>query len=258
MQSTSKRKAGKPDEDTAKKKQNISTSMQEKPKLFPDEQTDCQAKTQNHDFHKTFTPPEFEPFQLLFLLRRSIELTEEVLEICFKLIESTSGTTYKSSSLGWHPREKRKEMADPEMWYMIVQDKDADEGGLQSDVDVNPALFVGFLSFKLDYDDPPNDWRRVGYIYEVHLHDKVRGRGLGSFMVSQAEKLVHSTGIGKTMLTVFTSNNPARRCYERLGYTIDEASPEDRVTRRGIIHADYMILSKVVKLDKGHSPASNK
>jgi RimJ/RimL family protein N-acetyltransferase len=59
-----------------------------------------------------------------------------------------------------------------------------------------------------------------------------------------AEKI---SGVEKVMLTCFTANAAARRFYERLGYELDEYSPQPRVMRGGKkVLADYLILSRDV------------
>lgn len=42
-------------------------------------------------------------------------------EGCFALIETTSSDDYKSSSMGWSPTKKRKEMRLPDMRYMVLR-----------------------------------------------------------------------------------------------------------------------------------------
>ena len=52
-------------------------------------------------------------------------------------------------------------------------------------------------------------------------------------------------GLEKGMLTVFKANTAALAFYERLGYGVDEFSPEPRELRNGTVkEPDYLILSK--------------
>lgn len=103
---------------------------------------------------------------------------------------------------------------------------------------------LGFISFMFDYDDPPYNDREVVYIYEIHLHDGLRGQGIGSDLIRFAELVATSCDITKTMLTVFTANTGASGLYKRLGYSKDECSPKLRATRTSIIQPDYQIMSK--------------
>jgi GNAT superfamily N-acetyltransferase len=100
------------------------------------------------------------------------------------------------------------------------------------------------MSFKFDFDDPPYQNREVVYIYEIHLHQRLRGQGIGSDLFKFVELAAKRSGIGKTMLTVFTANEKARRMYEKAGYVKDECSPPDRMMRNKVIKAEYVIMSK--------------
>jgi ribosomal protein S18 acetylase RimI-like enzyme len=102
---------------------------------------------------------------------------------------------------------------------------------------------LGFISFMFTYDDPPHEDREVVYIYEIHLHARLRGQGLGSHLMDFVEYAARECQIDQTMLTVFTANEGARRMYERRGYTRDRCSPKDRVMRSKVIKADYIIMS---------------
>lgn len=246
------------------------------------------------------------------LLRTATELKHSELEACLALIEKTSGDDYRASSMGWHPSNKKAEMLDKEMIYLLVRqgevtevnegqqalDTGTKENSPASLVDLNqmvqgnaaasgvdgtvkpaatatPTSFannqptyaeaqstnrcewlymrsngdiLGFISFMFTYDDPPNDDREVVYIYEIHLHERLRGHGLGSKLISFVEDAAGRCGIDKTMLTVFTANKGARALYEKLGYSKDECSPNDRIMRSKIVQADYMIMSKKIPL----------
>ncbi|KAH4908270.1 N-alpha-acetyltransferase [Parastagonospora nodorum] len=156
------------------------------------------------------------------------------LEGCLELVEKTSSADYKASSSGWKPKEKKKEMSDPKMVYLLLTQV------------CQPPKVEGFISFMFTFDDPPNSWRSVVYIYEVHLDVGLRGRGLGSKMIKFVELVAEANLHMKTMLTVFKTNNAAKELYERLGYSKDVSSPADKVVRRRIIEAQYAIMSKRV------------
>ena len=108
----------------------------------------------------------------------------------------------------------------------------------------NPML--GFTSFMFTYDDPPYQDRPVVYIYEIHLSPGLRGKGLGTRLLTFVEDVARASGIAKTMLTVFTANSGARSMYEKAGYERDESSPGDRVMRNKVLKAEYLIMSKMV------------
>lgn len=161
----------------------------------------------------------------------------------FGLIEETSRADYESSTFGWHPRRKRKEMLEPEMKYLLVRRKGAkstierrkDGGDLDTSI-------LGFLSFMVDYDSSPPV--PVLYIYEVHLAESLRGLGLGNHLMHVADLLAQTMGLAKVMLTCFLCNEKAHRFYTEHGFSKDVCSPEDRKTRNKVVAVDYAILSK--------------
>ncbi|KAF9730421.1 hypothetical protein PMIN06_008795 [Paraphaeosphaeria minitans] len=174
-------------------------------------------------------------------LRHSAKLSEEDRGACLDIVRHTSMAAYKASRMGWHLLSKRTEMANKDMAYILVRAVDGTHDAFGPDFDSN---IVGFISFMIDYDDPPNDHRQVVYIYEIHLAERLRGKGLGKWLMFTVEAMAQSVTIKKTMLTVFVSNKDAIQAYKRLGYKKDEASPLDRETRGRIILSDYWIMSK--------------
>ncbi|KAJ4987831.1 N-acetyltransferase [Stagonosporopsis vannaccii] len=186
---------------------------------------------------------------LRFELRRSSKMTNSELAVCFDLVSKTSRQDYQSSSLGWNPNNKMHEMADREMLYLLVRQAEGYSGvdkiNHPSSSAHNTGAILGFLSFKFEPEDEEHRMMRpVEYIYELHLDDRLRGRGLGSRMLRWAESQARLVNIGKLMLTVFRVNEGARRLYEREGFATDGLSPADRVTRRKVFKADYIIMSK--------------
>lgn len=174
-------------------------------------------------------------------LRCSTELSEEDLGSCLDIVRHTSLAAYKASRMGWHLPSKRAEMANRDMAYILVRAMDGTRDAFGSNLDTD---IVGFISFMIDYDDPPNEHRQVIYIFEIHLAEAFRGKGLGKWLVFTVEAMAQSVTIRKAMLTVFVSNKDAIQAYRRLGYYKDEASPPHRETRGRIIPADYWIMSK--------------
>lgn len=174
-------------------------------------------------------------------LRRSSKLSAQDRGICLDIVQHTSMAAYKASQMGWNAASKRREMANEDLLYLLVRavDNSRDFCGPDLDTDI-----IGFISFMIDYDDPPNDDRQVVYIFEIHLAETVRGKGLGKWLMFTVEAMAQSITVTKTMLTVFVSNKAAIQAYKRLGYEKDEASPPDRHTRGRVIPSDYWIMSK--------------
>jgi len=195
------------------------------------------------------------------------------LESCLDLIEQTSSQAYMASNAGWSRTKKRKEMKLPDMKYLILRDTPNDYSDPSGQVprekqrdiadsnapspppkereesisspDTVSGNVLGFLSFMVTYEDG----KEVVYCYEIHLSPTARGRGVGRLLMGRMEAIGRAVGLEKTMLTVFKSNEIARRFYERLGYEVDEYSPRPRKLRNGTIKdVDYLILSKKLKL----------
>ncbi|PTU20773.1 hypothetical protein P175DRAFT_0516413 [Aspergillus ochraceoroseus IBT 24754] len=166
------------------------------------------------------------------------------LEECYKLIELTSSSAYKSSSIGWSPSEKKKEMKLPDMKYMILRQASApaSRDAVQGDSSSSPVGgFLGFLEFMITYEDG----KEVAYCYEIHLLPKAQRQRLGEELMMRFERVGQRIGLEKAMLTVFKSNTQAANFYGRVGYEEDENSPRPRRLRNGMVkEADYRIMSK--------------
>lgn len=161
----------------------------------------------------------------------------------YNLIESTSRSDYESSTFGWHPWRKRKEMLEPEMKYLLVRRKSTkptiERTEKSGDKDTS---VLGFLSFMVDHDSSPSV--PVLYIYEIHLAASLRGLGLGDHLMQVADHIARKVGLDKVMLTCFLCNSKALRFYKDHGFVKDACSPEDRKTRNKIVPVDYVIMSK--------------
>lgn len=177
-------------------------------------------------------------FSITFKFARDVP--PDQMAACFSLLETTSKSDYASSNIGWHPKQKKKEMCQEEMRYLLVwarqSRKPDNEGGM------TPVKFQGFLSFMITHEAG----QAVLYIYEIHLVKEAEGRGLGRHLMHIAETIATSIGpkIEKVMLTCFVVNLRAATFYRRLGYSIDESSPQARRIRGKLIESDYIIMSK--------------
>ncbi|WP_327712030.1 GNAT family N-acetyltransferase [Streptomyces sp. NBC_00464] len=58
----------------------------------------------------------------------------------------------------------------------------------------------------------------VGYVFDVEVDERFRGRGFGRALMLQAERLALAAGDTRLGLHVVTANTPALRLYESLGY----------------------------------------
>lgn len=173
---------------------------------------------------------------LILDLQTPTSISPNDMKACFDLIASTSSADYRSSSIGWSPAKKRKEMRLPDLRYILLKGK-----GREGEVDFESV--VGFLSFMLTYEDD----HEVVYCYEIHLSAEWQGKGIGTRLMQMVEEVGRKAGVEKAMLTSFKANKTALRFYERLGYEEDEYSPRPRKLRNGIVKKpDYVILSKTL------------
>lgn len=173
----------------------------------------------------------------------STNISNADLEACFELVRSTSAVGYRASSRGWSSKEKLNEMKDKDMKFLIVRELESPV--VHSALDAPASEVLGFLSFMLTIEDD----LEVVYCYEIHLKPQLRGRRIGATLMRAMEQIGLEVGIGKTMLTVFTSNVDARTFYERLGYTLyDEEAPPPRKRLRSrtteAAKPTYVILAK--------------
>ncbi|WP_437578773.1 GNAT family N-acetyltransferase [Sorangium sp. So ce887] len=68
------------------------------------------------------------------------------------------------------------------------------------------------------------DGFRSAFIYDIHLREDARGRGLGRRVMALAEEAAHGLGARDIELHVFAQNSRARRLYESLGYRVTSLS----------------------------------
>ncbi|TID30017.1 hypothetical protein CANINC_001386 [Pichia inconspicua] len=188
-------------------------------------------------------------WQLEFVL--VTELTSKKCKLCLDLLDANLGPTYsKVNGKDWK-LNKKEEMKEPGLVYLLLWDEDK---------------LVGFLSFKFI-----NEYQLVLYLYEIQFTEALRGNGLGTLMIEKLEMVVKNVNSSKRLaqlwsskfpeefptvedallvgigLTVFSSNEGAMRLYTRLGFTIGGDSPRDYVLRNGkVIKPPYYMMEKRV------------
>ena len=176
----------------------------------------------------------------IFLHYASIyELSNEQRKLFLDLVDSNIGEFYcRYQGLSWR-NNKWIEMQEEGLMYVWYTD---DDGNL-----------VGFISFLLTYDEVD----KVMYLYEVQVDYRYRKKGIGRLFIesfhglakklknlSQQEdsnKILYNEG---TNLTVFSDNILALAWYRRMGYTLTDDSPRDKLLRGKILKPNYYLLSK--------------
>jgi ribosomal protein S18 acetylase RimI-like enzyme len=75
---------------------------------------------------------------------------------------------------------------------------------------------IGMIWMRVEFDRP----MKSGFIFEVRIEEKFRGKGYGREIMSLIEEKARELGIKKMGLHVFAYNTVARNLYESLGYEI--------------------------------------
>lgn len=73
-----------------------------------------------------------------------------------------------------------------------------------------------------------------GYIAEVTVHDGHRGQGIGTALMTEAERWLAETGVNQIQIGVLYDNIDAKRLYERLGFRPYELALEKRLDGRSV------------------------
>lgn len=87
---------------------------------------------------------------------------------------------------------------------------------------------VGFVMFGLERGEYEQDLTR-GVVRNIYVEPAARNRGLGSELLSTAERELRDAGAEAITLDVMAENEGARRFYERHGYVPHRVEVEKRV-----------------------------
>jgi ribosomal protein S18 acetylase RimI-like enzyme len=82
----------------------------------------------------------------------------------------------------------------------IIDSEDSNKGHISS---------VGYIDFKFKID--------CGYVNDIQLSEKIRGKGLGTYIMKLVEQETLDKGLNRICLKVFKDNR-AVQLYQRLGY----------------------------------------
>jgi RimJ/RimL family protein N-acetyltransferase len=76
---------------------------------------------------------------------------------------------------------------------------------------------IGMIWLRAELNRPVKN----GFIFDVHIEEKFRGKGYGKEIMSLIEEKARELGIKKIGLHVFAYNAVARKLYEDLGYKVE-------------------------------------
>ena len=187
--------------------------------------------------------------RLSTVFETSSSISDADLSACFDLVKHTSAAAYKSSNKGWSGSQKREELREPNMKFLIIRraSSNTEADDIVQVPDRHNRAVEGFVSFMITREDEFD----VLYCYEIHLQPSVRGKGVGAALMLLMERIGLSAGVDKSMLTVFVSNQSAISFYNRLGYAWydEEPVPPGKKLRRGKTaqaKPTYVILAKAL------------
>ena len=98
-----------------------------------------------------------------------------------------------------------------------VLEKDAGKwGGYAYIVQEDDGTPAGFFCYSVNQVD------NSGFLRFVVLNPRLRGKGYGTQMIKLALKYAYDiTGVSSVRINVFDVNTPARKCYEKAGFTLN-------------------------------------
>ena len=87
-------------------------------------------------------------------------------------------------------------------------------------VAVHQGQIAGFMCWSIGTDGPfvRPEFRKVGVVDFVMASERHRGLGIGSALMTEAERLTRAAGLNRLSLMVMAGNKGAVRLYERLGF----------------------------------------
>ncbi|XP_055849409.1 N-alpha-acetyltransferase 40 [Episyrphus balteatus] len=151
------------------------------------------------------------------------DMDSKILKWAFKLAEKNVGPFYKESKMGWQPKIKQNDLNKNWARYLVALDKSK-----------NPVAYAMFR-FDLDYGNA------VLYCYEMQIEKSSQRQGLGKFMMTALENCAKHWDMEKVVLTVLKNNPIAAEFFRKIGFALDETSPDV------LEKAEYEILSKQIR-----------
>ncbi|KAF8343167.1 uncharacterized protein EI90DRAFT_2965060 [Cantharellus anzutake] len=124
-----------------------------------------------------------------------------------------------ASSFGWNPEEKKAEMFHRAARHLIVRSATSN------------TTLCGFSTLRFETEISyvvPERKDDVLYIYEIHVAEDYRRKGIGTFLLSLAEQLGRKWKMNRLMLTVLLANTTALHHYAKQGFVIDASSPNEQ------------------------------
>lgn len=142
---------------------------------------------------------------------RSSDLTESEKDTIWDTLSANMCDLYRTSSLGWNPPSKKRELFHRLARFILVR---------QGEDDVSDPI-AAFATFRFEREDECN----VIYCYEIQITGMFRRCGLGKQLMQYVWDIGKCRKLEKVMLTVLKTNEPAVKFYKHIGFSIDPTSP---------------------------------
>jgi L-amino acid N-acyltransferase YncA len=108
------------------------------------------------------------------------------------------------------------------------------------DADVPERGVVGYLGFCYFMNERPGYF--ITSDLAIYLHPDYQGKRLGTYLLGEAIRYAPSLGIEVLAVTIFASNQPSLRLFERHGF--DRWGLMPRVARLGDIERDLVMMGR--------------
>lgn len=104
--------------------------------------------------------------------------------------------------------------------YLAYCEHHIHEAGGALVVAVHLGQVAGFMCWSIGTDGPfvRPEFRKTGEVNFVMASERHRGTGIGSLLMSEAQRLTKAAGLNRLSLMVMAGNQGAVRLYERMGF----------------------------------------
>ena len=116
-------------------------------------------------------------------------------------------------------RDRRIERSAAEEYYRALMGRIANQQGRLILAEADRTLIATLaLVVQDDHLFVRDDVRRHGLVTDLFVREEWRGRGVGSAMLAEAERLTRAAGLSRLSITVVEGNGNAERLYRTFGF----------------------------------------
>ncbi len=133
-------------------------------------------------------------------------------------IKNLGDMWYELASMHENIMEGYELAEDPILSWIQFIEKGTEKEGMVTLVAEKQGEIVGFVSAVLRRRPPFFSKRDIGLILDLFVKEEYRGKGIGTTLVSAAEKWIKNNDVDIAVMTVSPSNKTALNFWEELGY----------------------------------------